>query len=522
RSRKMDSRKRKLVYSRTALDVRGFSIPSGGDRRHLWAVSGVEDNDETIISLAATCFNSTVWLGRCTAAEVVKQLMGEVGAVLTQQQLLEYIQEALDNCNHQPSFTDHQQQLQPPPVQPVQPTQQTQARYGCSQPPQRQQPVELQLQQPALALTLPVRQPSNGQGTAAGGTGAVCGDEEGDGSSGAFVTVLLPPSRFGGCEVTVRLPCRGDMVQVSGKEAENACLTLVANLIRQSDEQREEMDTLVSELTRVVEENRWLHSQLEAHTSGGGTNGAEGRTVREQYGLAGAPPPPPAAAAKRLRSAASVGLGMQMTSAPDGAVTGGAPPPLSSQLPAPSAGGPWIPHGSQGTGGFGAKRFESQCCGAVPMAGLLSGVMDGGMGAKGAQAQAAAGESTLGYAAMTTAATSAGGFGATLGVTAPQREAGALLPSSLVREGTDVGAVTGATSAGGVVHEGNAEPSTGVSEPRSHQQLEPAGGGGHGVRQGTEELLPARRDPSRVGVTIRKTGPMGRWASRGGRGLPRH
>ncbi|GIL45799.1 hypothetical protein Vafri_2951 [Volvox africanus] len=467
--------------------------------------------------MAATCFNSTIWVGRCTAAEVVKQLMEEVGAVLTQQQLLEYIQEALDNCNHQPSFTD-QQRFQPPPVQP---TQQTQARNGCSQPsqgqqlqPQQLQPQQLQPQQPALALTLPARQPSRGPG---------CGGEDGDGSSGAFLTVLLPPGHFGGSEVTVRLPCSGDMVQVSGREAENACLTLVANLVRQSDEQREEMDTLVSELTRTVEENRRLYTQLEAHTSGGNTNGAEGRTVREQYGLAGAPPPPPAAAAKRLRSAASVGLGTQMQSVPDGAIPGGVPKPLPSQLPRPSAGGSWIPHGSQGNGGFGAKRLENQGD-TVAMAGLLSGVMDGGREAKGAQA--AAGDSTPGYAALpaaaATAAVAAAGLGATLGVTVPPGGTGGLQASSIVRERADVGDVKGATGAGGVVDEGTEEPSTWVSEPRSQQQLEPAGEGGGGYSQGTEELLPARRDPSRVGVTIRKTGPMGRGPSRGGRGLPRH
>ncbi|GIL71857.1 hypothetical protein Vretimale_676 [Volvox reticuliferus] len=474
-------------------------------------------------SMAATCFNSTIWFGCCTAAEVVTQLMEEVGAVLTQQQLLEYIQESLDNCNRQPSFPGQRQQIQ----QPLHPTQQTQAPTGCSQPLQRHQPQQQQ-QQPALTLTLPFQEPSCGpgakgpgaapggsSGSSSSGTSAGCGSEGGDGSSGAFVSVLLPRSRFGGSEVTVRLPCKGDMVRVSGREAENACMALVANLIRQSDEQREEMDSLASELFQTAEENRRLRAQLDAQTNG--SNGAEGRTVREQYGLAGAPPLPPAATAKRLRSAASVGLAMQLQVASE-AVTAGN---VSTAL-APVPDGLPNPHGSQSNGGFGARRLGSQSD-TVAMAGLLSGLLASGREGEGAHA---GGTSLLGYAvsqALSAAATgavnkpaaAAAGLEVVGGVMALQAGAWGPSPSSLVGKGGPMGNVgTNAAADGGVIDEGAPEPSARVSE-----QLEAEEKGGTGTREGPEELLPARRDPSRVGVSIRKTG---RGSSRGGRGLTRH
>ncbi|GLC41222.1 hypothetical protein PLESTB_001525500 [Pleodorina starrii] len=543
----MDSQAQELTYNRTALDARGFATPTGGSRRHFWAISAFEVSDGTIISVVATCFDSSMWVGRCMAAEVVDQLADDLGAVLTEKELLSFIQEALapasttagNNSNNNNSNNSNQRNAVPTPSQPQpylssQPaaSQRVQSSSGSKEPSQQQQqPAHLapqqqhqkdhqQHQQPALTLHLPPPPPPPSSQQPPQQPGGVSSE------GGAFVEVTLPPSRFDGSDVTIRLPSRGNMIQVSGVEAQNACLTLVANVCQQLDEQRDELEALVSELARAAEENRMLRAHFAAAADVAEGSGSQGLTLRDQYGLAGAPPPPSGAAAKRPRNGGGASAGgllqlqlqMQLQAAAGDGGGGGREFPVAflsqphrsqSQLPRPSSGFAalsWQLASQGGSGGGGSGRgtlLPSRSAPAVaavppppplPLAAGQAALQPPGPGLKTEAAELAA--EGAGAGAVISSQEELRGGQTEVDGTAEQHE--------------DEDEVDDADLAG-------SQQKSSLPAPAQPLPGEGSGGGG-----GRDAPPPAQRDPSRVGVTIRKTGTLGRGPmGRGGRGPPR-
>ncbi|EFJ52347.1 hypothetical protein VOLCADRAFT_86689 [Volvox carteri f. nagariensis] len=451
------------------------------------------------------------------AAEVVAQLAEDLGAVLTETELLEYIQEALEyGTRQQPSMRQPQPQLP-----------------QSQQPPSQQPWAQQQQQQPQRC------------NSSSEGWGGGCQQSE---------------RRFGGSEVAIRLPSQGNLARVYGREAQAAYMTLVSNLVQQSDEQQHELDSVVSELSRVVEENKLLRVQLAVAAAGGGGgagNGAEGPTFREQYGIAGAPPPRPAgaAAAKRQRTAATAAPGELLQLQLQGAAAEGlAVAPLSQLLPPspqpllllPPPTRPAVLMSSQASLGYngsssdkggnlgggnnpagaarpvllvsGRRGSQALCAGLrVGQAGNPRGA--GGAGTMGEVAAAAGDE----CAAEPSGALHDVGGEVGLGAAASDRSGPGVAGGGVVG-GVGVGGV----GAGGVVvvvgggggtvlfEKGTPGPGTEPlqpqlpSQPGLKKEEEEEGGDGVGVGAGVGATgVPVQRDPSRVGVTIRKGGQSG-------------
>ncbi|PNW77471.1 hypothetical protein CHLRE_10g438000v5 [Chlamydomonas reinhardtii] len=472
------------------LDARGFALPRGSPAsctEYLWAVSAFHFREGAHIHVAATCFDTTLWAADLPLRDVASNLQADLGLVLPQGQLLQLLQEALTAAQA------------PPPVPPAEQQQYRQQQQQAQPSSSAPAPVTTAAKA-AVELHVPH---GNGSLEAAGGV-VGCPPP-------ASMTVMLPPCRFGGREVTVRLPVHGNMRRIEGPEAQRQCLSLVSCLHRQLEDMRGELRGARTELRQLRDERVLLLKELELSAAGGEAAGAQ--TLRSQYGLAGAPPPLPAAAAKRQRTAPAASLGHLLgdsglggglaSRSGSGLMAGLALQSQQAQQPLPLAsqasGGLFAGAAAPPAAGAGGAAAAAQTASRVNW-GLWSEPQSQSQGGSQAQQQAQPPAAAKLQGAPQPAAASGAAAGA-----ADASAAGAAgeSPAALALEGAGAGAGDGPSAAAVTIGQeggGSADPAPGQASAQ-HQEL--------------AAVAAQARDPSRVAVSIRLGGgPPGR--GRGG------
>ncbi|KAG2432930.1 hypothetical protein HXX76_008660 [Chlamydomonas incerta] len=428
--------------------------------------------------MAATCFDATLWVADLPLQDLVVNLQADLGLVLPQDQLLQMLNEALTAAAPLGAAAEQQQ-----PHNPQQQQSHTSAPAAAAK--------------AAVQLDVPH---SAGSAEAAGGGGC---------PPPASMVVLLPPSRFGGREVTVRLPVNGGMRRIGGPEAQRQCLSMVSCMHRQLEDMRGELRGARSELRQLREERVLMLKELELSGAGGEATGAQ--TLRSQYGLAGAPPPLSVAAAKRQRTGPAASFGHLLG---EGGLGGG----LAGRS------------GSGLMGGLGASQSQQAQQQPLPLMSQASGGLYAGVAAPaagaGAGAAAAAAAARVDWGLWSEPQSLSQGSSQAPPQAQPQAVAHCQGGSqSMAAPGAARGTVAaaGATAAGrsspdalALEHTGPGADGPSVAVAMG-QERHSAASAAPGQEAGQQDAAaaPQARDPSRVAVSIRLGGgPPGR--GRGG------